>query len=113
MQPLATNMRVLSVLCIYPVDEGTSRWKCLTYILITVFVFFGNLSGFITSVAYFLKFVSNDFESSLHALLQICAFIGATYGLVVGLLSRYKFRDIFTRLTQIYDASKYTFQYGL
>lgn len=106
MQPLTTNRHVLSVLCVYPVDEGTSRSKKLTYILFTVFVFAGNLTGFTTSVAFFLKFLSSDFGSSLHALLQICAFIASTYVLVVGLHSRHEIRNNFKRLAKIYDASK-------
>lgn len=106
MQPLATMKQVLTVLCVYPAKENASHCKKLMYILITAFVMVVNLAGLIASFAFFLRFVSSDFESSLHALLQICALSAATYMLAIGFISRHKTKSIFNNLSTIYEASK-------
>lgn len=110
MRPLQTNKRVLTLLCLYPSDESVSKWKQLTLAVFTFLIIAANMCGLIASSFYFVKFVSTDLETSLHALLQMAALSAATYMLVIGLVLRQKINDIFSRLKNIYDASKNNFQ---
>lgn len=106
MEPLQTIKQVLTVLCVYPAPVKTSQWLKLLYTLVTVLVVAANLAGLIASLVFFFEFVSSDFESSLHALLQICALSAATYMHAIGLFSRHRIKIVFENLGKIYEASK-------
>ena len=107
MTPLKINRRVLTWLCVYPVDEVTSKCKNLSYILCTVLTLAANTCGLLASSACFAKYVSNDMELSLHALLQICALTSATYMMIIALFSRRNVKMIFDNLAKIHESGKH------
>lgn len=106
MTPLKINQRILTWLCVYPVNGVTSKCKHLSYILCTVLTLAANICGLLASSACFAKFVSNDMELSLHALLQICALSSATYMMIIALFSRRNVKMIFDSLAKIHDSGK-------
>lgn len=110
LNPLVTNRRVLTLLCVCPVDKSVSNWKRLCYGIFTLFVITSNLCGFVASSLFFVKFVSSDLEMSLHALLQICALTSATYMSIIGIVSRKKIGAIFENLWQIYKSGEISYE---
>lgn len=86
---------------------GTSKFEHFLYILCTAITLVANFCGLVASLAFFLKFVSLDFELSLHALIQISVMSSANYMTAVALFFQRKVNGLFERLTEIYDAGKY------
>lgn len=109
MVPLAIHKRVWTWLCVYPIDESTSKWKKLVYIIFTLVILAANLSIIPASVAFAMKFVSTDLEGSLHALFQITACTGIIFAMFSGFILRHKISTIFEQLTEIYNRSKNQF----
>lgn len=72
-----------------------------------LFIFCMNLIGFVASVAYFVKFVTIDFEESFFALLQICGEGNMGYIDVIPFMLRHKISDIFKTIPAIYAERKY------
>lgn len=106
-EPLVTNRRCLTWLCVYPPDESTSRWERIFH---NIF-FATTLAVQIGTVAAYLVF-SWKF-ASIHASQSVLAFMGAVmsfnvaYMALVGrLLLGHKIRSIFDHLSTIYKASK-------
>lgn len=108
--PLVTNRRMLTLLCVCPVDHSVNTWKRLSYKIFTLFVITSNLCGLVASSLFFAKFVSSDLEMSLHALLQMCALTSATYMSIIGIVSRKKIGAIFENLWQIHKSGEISFE---
>lgn len=106
MLPLPTNQRVLTWLCVRPMDADENQWKKLFYIAFTITFLTIDLTGLFSSIAFFLINISIDLEESLYALFQISAFLGLTYMCIVAFLLRYKITAFLGTLSQIYDARK-------
>lgn len=70
MVPLETNRRVLSWFCVHQHDgdRQIKRREILMHRAFALFIFGMNSIGFVVSAAYFVKFVTFDFEESLFAL---------------------------------------------
>lgn len=110
MIPLATNRRVLAWLCVYYDDEQIEKpEQLMQYRAFALFIFGMNVVGFAVSVAYFVKFVSIDFNDSLFALLQ--AFGGGNMIYISGItyMSRQKICNIFKTISTIYAERKLAF----
>lgn len=106
MLPLPTNQRVLTWLCIRPMNTDENRWKKLFYIMFSITFVSMDLTGLFSSVAFFLINISTDLEESLYALFQISAFSGLTYMCIVAFLLRNEITAFLGTLSQIYDARK-------
>lgn len=103
MNPLVMNRRVLTWLCVLPLDEVTTRKEKLTYIALSIGVILTIFSGLIGSVIFFLKFVSTDLEESLYALFQISALFSTANAIVVTAFTRHRIPAMFVNLMGIYE----------
>lgn len=107
MKPLETTKRVLTWLCVCPADESTSIKQKKMYAIFTFMVCFSCISGFLGSVAFFIKFMKSDLENSLIALIVLAACAAIIIGIIVAFLFRHKINEIFEDLSTIYSACKY------
>lgn len=99
MEPLITIRKALTVLYLNPLDEAESIWKKIGYAIIGLSAFVINVCLLVSCVAYFLKFVSTDFEGSLYALFEICAYFNVVYSTIVIFCYRDKIKVIFQQFT--------------
>lgn len=106
MLPLPTNQRVLTWLCIRPMNTDENRWKKLFYIMFSITFVSIDLTALFSSIAFFFINISIDLEESLYALFQISAFSGLTYMCIVAFLLRNEITVFLGTLSQIYDARK-------
>lgn len=106
MKPLVTNNRVLTWLCVCPADDSISPREKLSYILLTVTTFLIATFILFGSIAYLSTVIRIDLEKSLTSLAQISALSIVTYIFVAMFLLRNKISAIFTKLSEIYKASK-------
>lgn len=110
MEPLVTNRRCLTWLCICEADKSTNRWKKFAHAIYAVTVVVGCIGAFASSFAYSWKFASIDLGKSLFSLMFVAAEITAIYSALVGMiLMRHKIDPIFNSLSTIYRARKYYF----
>lgn len=103
MKPLVMNQRVLTWLCVFPLDEAATMKEKLTCITFSIGVILTIFSGLTGSVVFFLKFVSTDLEESLYALFQIAAIFSTSNAIVVAVLMRHRIPAMFSNLTEIYE----------
>lgn len=107
MTPLKTNQRVMIWLCMCQSAEINSDTKTiLLRYAFTLIVFTFMLVSLIVSLAYFVKFISINFEECLYALFQVAANFSMLNVMIVALSYRRRITDIFTKLSEIYVASK-------
>lgn len=103
MNLLSTNQRVLTWLCIYPADDSTRIEIKLAYIIVSIVIIAIELSILIASIAFFMKNVSSDLDSSLFAVIQIVGLFGLTYMIIVAFILSRNITDMFKGLTLICD----------
>lgn len=102
MKPIERIREIFTWLCLKSFDETiTFGWKAL-YTLCGSTVFLSNVYALITSVGFFLKFLSVDVEECLFTLFQIFGYLGVIYATVAIFLQRDKITKIFQTLTDIY-----------
>lgn len=106
MNPLVTNRRVLTWLCIYPAREGTTRRQKRMFIAFSLVSATTIMWCFLSGLAFFMKYVTIDLEMALQSVFILCSAFGALYVQVVLLLSRQKIKSLFDQLTDIYDKRK-------
>lgn len=105
MKPLATNQRWLIWFCMCSAAESTSKKRQLFYVLFTFVMSAFILAGLVSSILFFVKFISVDFKSCLYAVFQIAASVAVINLMIVGLMNRNQIANIFTKLSDIYAAS--------
>lgn len=106
MKILKTLKLVLTWFWVYNTEVETGK-------LMKILHAFGGLSVFaiitshaITSLLFFVEYISIDLEESLYALFQFVAFLGLVYVIVVVFSLRNRITTILTNLTEIYAESK-------
>ena len=104
-EPLVTNRRVLTWLCVYPSERTTTKSQQLAYLAFSFIVFTGILSSLIASVAFFIKHVSTDLEVALYAVSQIAAAASILYAILMTYFQRRGIATIFQQLAAIYERS--------
>lgn len=109
MRPLSMIQQVLVWLCMHPFRENMQKWKKCTCFAFSLVGFIVNLCTVISSVAFFLKIVSVNFEESLYALMQICPFISVLNITIATFFLRNRIGEIFEKLFNIYETSKCLF----
>lgn len=106
MEPLSTTRWVSTWLSMYPAPEDSTEPQKIAYKACGLLVFLGPASFAMATLAFFLKYLSIDLESSLYALFQVLAFTSITYSFVVAFILRKKILLIFDQLSRIYDERK-------
>lgn len=103
MQPLPTVTRILTWLCVYPLDDTATRGTKLACIGFSSFVFGMILCQIPASVAFAVKFLAIDLELFLYAVYQVIAWLPLVYMFIVAITFRHKITALIVSLTQIYD----------
>lgn len=107
MEPMVMNRKVLTWLCMYPFEDGTSCFMKLAYIIYTFITFVVNLSAVFCAGAFIYKYIKSDLERCLYSLLHIVAHSAIVYIQIAACLLQNKIKtDIFDHLSMIYVASK-------
>lgn len=111
MRPLSMIQQVLVWLCIHPFREKMHKWKKCTCVAFSLSGFIVNLCTVISSVAFFLKTVSVNFEESLYTLMQICPFISVVNVTITAFFLRNRIGEMFEKLFNIYETGKCFFDH--
>lgn len=106
MNPLATNQRVLTWLCICPFDRDTRIWQKTLCVILTLFLFTFIFSLLVSSIVFFVQNVSIDFESCLYAVFQIAGISGLIDEWSVAFILRKRVHLLFGSLAKIYEESE-------
>lgn len=106
MRPLSKPQIILSLFCVWSINEPICVWKKICCVFFSLTVFITNICGLIASAVFFHKFVSVNLEMSLYAIFPVFGFLISSYVIVFMCISRHKLATLFDKLTQIYDASK-------
>lgn len=111
MKPIEKIRQIFTWLCLHPFDETTPLGQRILYNIFGSSVFISNVYALITSVAFFLKFLSVDMEECLFTLFQIFGYLGVTYATVAIFLQRNSISKIFQQLANIYKERKTYIKY--
>lgn len=110
MEPLRLIIKMLTWLGAYPPGDNASRSKKLLYIFIAVVTIAVLVCCNIGFAAFFFKYIMSDLEKSLMAVMTLCSGFIPTYILLVSMFKRSNMRNIFDRLSEIYELSKNPFK---
>lgn len=72
MQPMITNQKALTWLCVLSFDKETKKQKCFYFLFSFVF-YISLIFSVANSAAFFVRYVSVDLELTLHSVFQIAA----------------------------------------
>lgn len=107
MEPLVTNRRVMTWLCMCPAEKSASKKERIFYVAFAFTVTTTSLIFLLASVVYVMKYLLIDFEPSLYALFQAVAEVAMMNLVFVAFLMRHQIEAVFTQLSKIYRASKH------
>ena len=103
MNPLATDQRILTWLCVLPVEENASKRQKYARIAFTSAVIVIAILNPLSSLLYAVKFFSTNFLDSSIALCQLFGDIAALNSIVVAFFLRSKILSIYEKLSTIYE----------
>lgn len=106
MRVLEINYRVFIALWVFPTPSEESGWIKFRNKAFGIICIILNASQTIASCAFIYKFVTNDFMTSLFALLHICPNGQTTYQMIVSYLIWPQIEQLFTEIQGIYDERK-------
>lgn len=106
MKPLETNQLVLTWFGLSPADKAPTKWQKILYKASTFQLILSILSIFISSLAFFYRFVLIDLEKALYAVYQFVGLFSALYLCMVAYLSRPQINSTLNQLSNIYHESK-------
>lgn len=109
MKPLKTSQQIFALLCAHPTEEDNEKLPKICYSIFSATVFTLLLTAVVSSIAYFVKFVSIDLESSLYALFQIVATWPMLNGMSIVFFMKFKMRALFENLQNVYEKCWYFF----
>lgn len=90
-----------------PTAKPPKRWERVSQVTFASYVVFANLIFMVSSMIYLRKVISISVEEALYSMFQAAAFADAAYGFVIILFHRQTIKEIFTRLSVIYDECKF------
>lgn len=111
MKPMATNQKVLTLVSILPCDEKASTWTKVISVIFPVVVLIAHLWSIVSSAQYFSKFMSDDLDSALFAVLTICGHVNMAYMFIIAHFLRHRINAIFMSLTAIYKTRRDQFEF--
>ena len=106
MDPMSTNRRVMTWLCAYSAPESTNKWTNLAHIAFTLAVCVVVIEDLVVSTKFIHEYVQVDFKITLYPVFQMAASFGLLYLIITSIVLRYRIRNIFERLKNIYKASE-------
>lgn len=107
MEPLSSNQKILTWLCILPSNKIESKSEKLAHIAFITSLIVLEFCVFTSCSAFVLQNASTDLGAALYGLLQAAASFGISYMLISGLLlSRQKIAAMFQNLSNLYNESK-------
>ena len=106
MDPMSTNRRVMTWLCAYSAPESTNKWTNVAHIAFTLAVCVVVIEDLVGSAMFVNEYVRIDLEIILYAVFQMTASFGLLYLIITSIVLRYRIRNIFERLKNIYKASE-------
>lgn len=107
MEVLATSQRIFSWFCICPLPRNANYVR-FTQIFFTAFLVLVKILALVASAAFLYENVKINMLNSLNGLLQLSVLGTVTFSLLITLIFRRKFDDIFVSLQEIYD-SKFSY----
>lgn len=108
MVPLETNRRVLTWLSVFPPEEGSTKSQKVAYTAFTLWILGVLVFSFVTSLAYFLKYMHRDFGRSLFVMVQITGVSNMFYIVCITFILRHRITAVYISLCGIYKARKNT-----
>lgn len=109
MKILQDNNRIFVLLGICPSVETKRRWINIFHILFSVFCLICCLSTLISSLVYFISYLSTDFAEAICTVHQIIGSVTCLYTLVIAHVKCHDLKKLFDNLQAIYNASKLCF----
>lgn len=106
MQPLETGQQILTWYCIRPDEKPASEFQGIARLIIVTFLPISVITCELSSILFFMKYVSIDFNAAVFSLLQIAIYFGLFYTMVVVAFSRRQITSIFDILAEIYEECK-------
>lgn len=106
MKPLKTTQRVLTWLCIYPLESNAGKWEKLMCVVFSSIVFVALSSVVFASLAFVWKFIAIDFNASMDALYPVMGWTPLINSFVMMILLNRHIVAIFQALENIYNKRK-------
>lgn len=110
MKLLSTDQRVLTWICVFPVNKTTSKCRKLTYITLALAITLIMLTAFMSSLKYSLNFMSFNLQETLVGLRPFLVSVQALNSIVVTFFLRHKIPPIYEQLREIYEKCLYKFK---
>lgn len=105
-EPLKTNLVVLKLLCMYPVDSKTGVLTRVAFITFTTITLAVLAITDIGSAVFFWKHLSIDLIKALQGMAQAILVFNALYTCLILFYARHQVKAMLDKLTDIYNASK-------
>lgn len=105
MKPLESGQKLLYWFSIRP-DEPSKDGHAMARLFIVIFLPISVFTCELSSILFFIKYVTINFNAAIFSLLQIAIYFGLFYTMIVVAFSRLQITAIFESLTKIYDARK-------
>lgn len=109
MKPLVTNKKMLTWLCVCPVDKNTSKWKEITFIILTINIMSILVTALIGSGIFVVELLTVNLIDSMYALSQVFVLFNLLYTFMVLYYKRLEVEAIFDGLSDIYKEGKFSF----
>ena len=103
MKPLATDQRILTWLCVLPVNENASKGERNARIAFTSAVIVIAILNPISTTSFIVKNFSTDFVGTSIALCQLSGCISMINSTVAVFFLRHKIPSIYEKLSPIYE----------
>lgn len=107
MIPLKCNRIVLTWLCVYPPDEGSSDWTKRAQKIFTIFVFIYNILAFSVTIFTLAWYIERDPEKAIFVIIQTAGGINMVSVPIIITVLRRKITAMINHLDQIYEICKF------
>lgn len=107
MEPLIVFRRAFIWLCVYPPDDGTSKWKKRTYILFQISLLALNLFAVSMHIRTTLLIGTDDILHSTFSFVLVIGASNAVFNQLAMLCYRKEITEVLDSLSAVYDACEY------
>lgn len=105
-EPLKTNLAVLKILCMYPVDAKTGVLTKVAFITFTTITLAVLAITDVGSAVFFWRYLSIDLIKAFQGMAQAILVFNALYTCLILFYARHQVKAMLDKLTVIYKASK-------